>query len=539
MLELRPTRSIDNGDGAYIRPRSRSKSRKPPLPRRRSSSRSIKSIPIDLGEDGDLKKENGKAQSLYLGESISVPFVKSTLDVTLPHDLLQEDFKSLIISLRVKPWYKHDFDAKKLKYTRITGAMTNAVFKVEYDGFPSLLVRVYGPNVESVIDREYELQVLARLSIQNIGPSLYGCFENGRIEQFLENSQTLSKNDIRNWKTSQRIARRMKELHSGVPLLPKELQDEPVTWKRIQKWMDSLDESTWVRDENNVHSYLMVSDWEKFKSIVSQYKAWLQQKPAYHKLVFCHNDAQYGNLLFTAPVIPVTADTEISQTLSNMSLSESGASLFPSSSNVSLEEIINPSIQEQAQDAKLVVIDFEYGGPNPPAFDLANHLSEWMHDYHCSTPHVTFHDRFPTHEEMLNFIYSYLSHLNPSRKNMEEEVVQLYNSILEWRASVSLHWALWGIIQSGELTEVAQQVTEEGPGGEKYIITVDKLDVSAEDDVSSEGSNDGVDIDTFKYLSYSKDKLEIFYTDLVQLNIIDKEDVLNYDQLKRIELKPL
>ena len=60
MLELRPTRSIDNGDGAYIRPRSRSKSRKPPLPRRRSSSRSIKSIPIDLGEDGDLKKENGK-----------------------------------------------------------------------------------------------------------------------------------------------------------------------------------------------------------------------------------------------------------------------------------------------------------------------------------------------------------------------------------------------------------------------------------------------------------------------------------------------
>ncbi|CAH00884.1 choline/ethanolamine kinase [Kluyveromyces lactis] len=537
MIDLRPTRSIEKGDATYIRSRSHSKTRKPSLPRRNSSSRSIKTIPIELEKEGPATP-----QSLVLGESISVPYVKSTLDISLPHDLLQEDFKNLIIALRVKHWYKHDLDASMLRFTRISGAMTNAIFKVEYDNLPSLLVRVYGPNVESVIDREYELQVLARLSIQHIGPSLYGCFENGRIEQFLENSHTLTKSDIRDWKTSQRIARRMKELHSGVPLLSKELKDEPATWKRIEKWTNTLAKSSWIQDNDNINKYLMVSSWDQFLSIVAKYKKWLQQKPSYRKLVFCHNDAQYGNLLFAAPVIPVTADSEISQSVSNLSISESNSSLFPSSSHVSLEEIINPSIQEQAQDAKLVVIDFEYGGPNPPAFDLANHLSEWMHDYNCSTPYVVFHDRFPTHEEMLNFIYSYLSHLNPKRKHMEEEVCELYNDILDWRGSVSLHWALWGIIQSGELTtEIDEsEKTEEGPGGEKYIITVDKLSSPTIDgDDSGEEENAGVDIDTFEYLLYSKNKLEIFYSDLIQLNVIDKSEVLNADDLKVIKMRRL
>ena len=212
MLELRPARSIEN-DSTHMRSRSQNRSRRLSLPRRSSSSRSIKTIPVEVE-----KKREDAPDSLLLGESISVPYVKKSLDITLPYEFLQEDFKNMIVSLRIKNWYKQNLTSKLLTLNRITGAMTNAVYKVEYEGLPSLLVRVYGPNVDSVIDREYELQILARLSIQNIGPSLYGCFENGRIEQFLENSQTLTKNDIRDWKTSQRIARRMKELHSGVPV---------------------------------------------------------------------------------------------------------------------------------------------------------------------------------------------------------------------------------------------------------------------------------------------------------------------------------
>lgn len=108
--------------------------------------------------------------------------------------------------------------------------------------------------------------------------------------------------------------------------------------------------------------------------------------------------------------------------------------------------------------------------------------------------------------------------------------------------SVSLHWALWGIIQSGELTtEIDEsEKTEEGPGGEKYIITVDKLSSPTIDgDDSGEEENAGVDIDTFEYLLYSKNKLEIFYSDLIQLNVIDKSEVLNADDLKVIKMRRL
>lgn len=534
MLELRPARSIEN-DSTHMRSRSQNRSRRLSLPRRSSSSRSIKTIPVEVE-----KKREDAPDSLLLGESISVPYVKKSLDITLPYEFLQEDFKNMIVSLRIKNWYKQNLTSKLLTLNRITGAMTNAVYKVEYEGLPSLLVRVYGPNVDSVIDREYELQILARLSIQNIGPSLYGCFENGRIEQFLENSQTLTKNDIRDWKTSQRIARRMKELHSGVPLLSKELKQDPISWRRIDKWVNNLAESTWINDSNNIKKYLMVADWDKFLIIINKYRTWLKGKKSYKKLVFCHNDAQYGNLLFTSPVIPVTSDSEITASLSSLSVVDSSASLFPSSSHVSLEDIINPSIQEQSQDSKLVVIDFEYGGPNPPAYDLANHFSEWMNDYHCSMPHITFYERFPTHEEMLNFIYSYLSHLNPSRKNMEEEVCQLYNSIMDWRACVSLHWALWGIVQSSELTSDTEPKIEEGPGGEKYIITVDQSNsplVESEDLKNDEEK--GVDIDSFEYLLYAKEKLQICYSDLIQLNVIDKDDILNFNTLKRINITRL
>ena len=38
--------------------------------------------------------------------------------------------------------------------------------------------------------------------------------------------------------------------------------------------------------------------------------------------------------------------------------------------------------QLQQKDTNLVVIDFEYSGANFPAYDIVNHFSEWMSDYH-------------------------------------------------------------------------------------------------------------------------------------------------------------
>lgn len=522
---------------------SASKPRRPSLPRVRSSQRLIHTISIekDNATNADTSANDTSLsddlESLTLGsgfhETIEVPYVKATLDASLPQDYFKTDVLNLIQNLRISKWYTKgsattSLKPQELKLTKITGALTNTIFKVEYMGLPSLLLRIYGPNVDSIIDREYELQILARLSLHHIGPSLYGCFINGRFEQFLENSQTLTKTDIRNWKTSQRIARRMKELHIGVPLHRSEIVKGPSSWERIDKWMAKFEESQWVKNDTKIQQTLLASDWTQFKEAVNLYRKWLDSNGPADDLVFCHNDAQYGNLLFTSPVISTAS---VASTQSTASSTES--SLFPTSSNISLDEIIHPSVQEQSQDSKLVVIDFEYSGPNPAAYDLANHLSEWMYDYHCAESYKTFEDKFPTREEMLNFVYSYVSHNRTSNKNIDDEVRGLYNSIIRWRALVQLFWSLWGIIQSGELdVEEPREIVREGPGGEKYVITV-------EDDasVSSDEILEGVDIDSFENLRYASEKIAVFWGDLIQLGIVKREALASSAQAKNLDIK--
>ena len=67
-------------------------------------------------------------------------------------------------------------------------------------------------------------------------------------------------------------------------------------------------------------------------------------------------------------------------------------------------------------DSKLVVIDFEYSGANFPAFDLVNHFSEWMADYHDEEKSYYIHeDKYPTQLQQLNLIKSYICLLYTSR----------------------------------------------------------------------------------------------------------------------------
>lgn len=521
--------------GAKTSRSSSSNVRRPSLPRLRSSPRLVRTISAEsetLTRAVSHLSLDGGAQ-----DSIWVPFVKGVLNASLPHEYLRADVLNLAQALKLPKWHNKKGSTTHLipnlvKLTKITGALTNAIFKVEYPSLPSLLLRVYGPQVESIIDRDYELKVLARLSSHNVGPKLYGCFTNGRFEQFLENSTTLTRHDIRDWHTSQRIARRMKELHTGVPLLPFEIKQGPISWFRMDKWLKVFEQSKWSRNDSNIQEVLLADSFTRFLEMVQRYRNWLDE--AYHgskdDLAFCHNDAQYGNLLFTSPVAPpVTAPTSSAASI------ESSNSLFPTSSNISVDQIINPPQQEQAQDSKLVVIDFEYSGANRPAFDLANHFSEWMCDYNCSEAYKSDETKYPTKAELLNFLYSYASHRRSSHNGtIDKEVRELYNDVIRQRACVSLHWCMWAIIQSGELDDAKKdKVIEEGPGGEKYVITVDPDDEGAVED--SDSSVDGVDIDTFDNIRFATEKIAIFWGDLLQLGLVKKEELPNGIKLKLLD----
>ncbi|EJS42722.1 cki1p [Saccharomyces arboricola H-6] len=562
--------------GYQARPRSSSQ-RRHSLTRQRSSQRLIRTISIESGvsnntDDDDLRAANEGVADLELdvsetankgprrvsstdaidnlgstpSEYIEIPFVKETLDASLPLDYLKQDVLNLIQCLKISKWYnnkKVQPAAQGIKLIKMSGAMTNAIFKVEYPKLPSLLLRIYGPNIDNIIDREYELQILARLSLKNIGPSLYGCFVNGRFEQFLEDSKTLTKDDIRNWKSSQRIARRMKELHVGVPLLNSERKNGSACWQKIEQWLHTIENvDQWVENPGNLDKSLLCKDWSKFKHIVHKYHKWLIEQEhgidqVNKNLVFCHNDAQYGNLLFTVPVMNTSS---LYTAPSSTSLASQSSSLFPSDSNVIVDDIINPPKQEQSQDSKLVVIDFEYAGANPAAYDLANHLSEWMYDYNDSkAPHKCHTDGYPDKEQVLNFLYSYVSHLRGGAKeHIDEEVQRLYKSIIQWRPTVQLFWSLWAILQSGELEKkdaLATAREEIGPNGKKYIIKT-VLDSPEEDLAENEDEPEaGVSIDTFDYMAYGRDKIAVFWGDLIGLGIITEKDCENSSSFKFLD----
>ena len=83
-------------------------------------------------------------------------------------------------------------------------------------------------------------------------------------------------------------------------------------------------------------------------------------------LVFCHNDLQCGNIL-------LREDAD------------------------SLESI----------DDAIVIIDYEFCSYNYRAFDIANHLCEWMFDYnHKAWPFYHFEqDKFPSKEKQVRSLF--------------------------------------------------------------------------------------------------------------------------------------
>ena len=171
------------------------------------------------------------------------------------------------------------------------------------------MLRVYGPQVDHLIDRESELQILRRLARKKIGPRLLGTFENGRFEEYY-NAKTLTPEDLRIPETSMQIAKRMRELHDGIELLDEERKAGPFVWRNWDKWVCRCEEViTWLDEQILGHEGPIKSkseawktrglvcgvEWSRFRKSVDRYRKWLEEQyggkeSVFQSLVFAHND---------------------------------------------------------------------------------------------------------------------------------------------------------------------------------------------------------------------------------------------------------
>ena len=173
-----------------------------------------------------------------------------------------------------------------------------------------LLLRIYGPQVEHLIDRESELQILRRLARRNIGPKMLGTFTNGRFEQFF-NARTLTAQDLRVPETSKQIAKRMRELHDGIDLLDEERDRGPFVWRNWDKWVQRCEDVILQLDQQVILSNRKAEtgraeafekrglvcgvEWSIFRETVDRYRQWLDEQHGgpggvRQELVFAHND---------------------------------------------------------------------------------------------------------------------------------------------------------------------------------------------------------------------------------------------------------
>ncbi|KAJ9638303.1 hypothetical protein H2199_006990 [Coniosporium tulheliwenetii] len=491
-------------------------------------------------------------------------------------------------TLKLKGWRRVPMERSgEIEVERLSGALTNAVYVVSppkdlptqkpanSDSTrsltpkkppPKLLLRIYGPQVEHLIDREAELQILRRLARKRIGPRLLGTFKNGRFEEFFH-ARTLTPKDLRNPETSKQIAKRMRELHEGIDLLPQEREDGPFVWRNWDKWVDRceqlvtrLDEQ--VRDHRSTpndsradawkqRGFVCGTEWAFFRQTLERYRTWLDEKHGgpdkiKEDLVFAHNDTQYGNILRLEPA------------------GESPLSL--------------PTNEHK----QLVVIDFEYANANTPGLEFANHFTEWCYNYHDEkAPYALHADRYPTPEEQHRFIRAYKS--SPYQQSSfsssistfmldsrvpptpykeaeaaeeaatELEVRRLLDETRHWRLANSAQWVAWGVVQAkipGLPSEFASpaggdaesdttatetehkpdHVGEEGPeephrpAEELGTDPLDEEGRRMREELEDKRPEDGED-EGFDYLGYARERALFFWGDVVSLGILGVEEL--------------
>lgn len=290
---------------------------------------------------------------------------------------------------------------------KLSAAMTNAVYTIFHSHYlaetvnepKKLLVRIYGVGSEGILNRSDELDFFVKMSMAGAGPRLLATFQNGRIEEYIE-SVTLTPRMMRSEEVSVEIARSLAKFHA----IQVERDHEIVLWKRLENWrreakksMKLLMKREEVKDKLERIKSFGIFDEEEFTEETGKWKKLLVRLRQHDSpVVLCHNDLQHGNILLT-------------------------------------------------DKNEIIFIDYEYGGINYAAFDIANHFCEWASDFTESnpTPHLmNFNELYPNLEERERFLCAYLNETDPTVIGNWIKVVEDFKEISH------LLWTYWAIIQA-------------------------------------------------------------------------------------------
>ena len=298
-------------------------------------------------------------------------------------DPLNEDSLRLAASLVVDNTKDYQPNAK---VTKISGGITNLLYRISLKS-GNVLVRLFG--AEGMIDRNVENATYAALAREGLAPKYYGRFQNGRIEQWLE-ARPLNVRELSEHTAV--IAQELGHFHANF-VVPEHLLEyhnpaKPALWTDIHSWMKQALGAKF-QDDNDTQRAQTLNLTKIAKEL-----EWLEQDvvPPNAEVAFCHNDALAANIL---------------------KLNDGGG---------------------------IQLIDFEYGGINYSAFDIANHFNEYAGGTDTGIPNYVW---APTPQQQETFVREYLK-ASASKLSVGEMLEQVRAFVMVNH----LYWGLWAVNQA-------------------------------------------------------------------------------------------
>jgi len=356
-----------------------------------------------------------------------------------------------------------EIDETKIMIKKISGGLSNYLYMCQLPPDVTIkagetkhaMLRFYGEilreNSDSLV---IDTVIFALLAEKGFGPKLYGVFQGGRLEQYINHSRCLRCHELSIPNISIKIAQKIALFHT----LQMPLNKEPrFLIDLTERLLDASEGIIWPSGRDSppnpalavvAEKWDLQKEWKRLSEIIEKVPS---------EVVFCHNDLQEGNLLLMERL--AGAPRRISSTSPIEALDN-----FPDPPND--ESVHLPVIQP---------IDFEYCAYNNRGYDFGNHFLEWCYDYHVyEFPWYKANlNDYPTKPQQMLFIRTYLQsrhknllklqrqHIRESGLNepklesgigmpnfdLDSEADKLYREANVYGLLSHFMWALWSFKQ--------------------------------------------------------------------------------------------
>jgi len=375
--------------------------------------------PIDFQK---TRKESNSPASCY--EICGRPYFPHLIADPKSTDSIAE-VASKVILQQLKVTSSAEIDLAKTSVSKVTGGITNALFRVsnfEYkeekeslSQLPSsVLVRIFG--AEGMIDRDIETCAYAALCDAGVAYQFLGRFGNGRLEGWLDGFVPLPLEKMSDPLISRKLAKELALLHKSFDSICTDdnklktyfSRDKPGMWDQLFQWLDQAQQSiqkeafiNGLEDVKKAHDLILTDAFN-----VEQELNWLRKDvvPTEAEVVFCHNDLLCDNIMIK---------------------------------------------EKESNELEIQMIDFEYGGSNFAAFDIANHFNEFAGGTDNGIPNYGL---FPDKEAQYNFVKTYLECKQQTGDNdaiiQKDQVETFMEEVHSFVLANHLYWGLWAVNQA-------------------------------------------------------------------------------------------